>query len=231
MLLPIGEAVLVAVDVVNVNSPTLRTRSGTIVRFSKGTYDIDLEEDAPDLETGTRLVLNLRDGARRRVTATVCDRTGLRLRAQEHRTTSPDNRDYPRLAGGVPLRYRVANPKRVDTEVDRWMSGDVDEAPRSAWRSPDPFMNFSVTGLRFDDEALVSADDILLCELGIGASPERWRAVASVVRVAALEPGELDLVVGERYATHSIAVHFIALPPDAGDALTHYAIRLQRAQL
>ncbi len=231
MLLPIGEAILLAVDVVNVNSPTLRTRSGIIVRFSDGVYDIELDEDAPDLKVGTRLVLNLRGGAPRRVTATVRERTGLRVKAQEHRATSPGNRYYPRLAGGVPLRYRVANPKKIDTEVDRWMSGDVDDVPRSAWRCPDPFMNFSVTGLRFDDEALVSEDDILLCELGVGASPERWRAVATVVRVAELAPGERELIVGDRYATHSIAIHFIALPPDAGDALTHYAIRLQRAQL
>ena len=231
MLLPVGQPVLVAVDIVNVSSPTLRTRSGTVVRFSDGAYDIDLEDDAPDLEVGSRLVLNLREGARRRVTATIRSRDGLRLLAEEHRATVPDNRDYPRLAGGVPLRYRLADPTRVDTEVDRWMSGEDDPAHPSVWRTPDPFMNFSVTGLRFDDEALVASGDILLCEIGIGASSERWRAVANVVRVAELAPGEREQVVGERYATHSIAVHFIALPPDAGDALTHYAIRLQRAQL
>ncbi len=231
MLLPVGEPLNVSVDIINVSSPTLRTRTGTVIRFSQEVYDIDLHEDAPDLEVGTRLVLNMRDGHRRRVTATICERAGLRMRAEEHRATAPDNRVYPRLAGGVPLRYRAADPRRLDAEVDTWMSGEDDAAPPSAWRTPDPFMNFSVTGLRFDDEALVEEGETLLCELGVPGNEERWRAAARVVRVAPLEPGERDMVQSDRPATHSVAVHFIALPPDAGDALTHYAIRLQRAQL
>ena len=202
-----------------------------MVRFSDEVYDIVLDEDAPDLEVGTRLVLNLRDGHRRRVTATIRERAGAHVRAEEHRATAPDNRTYPRLAGGVPLRYRAADPQRLDAEVDHWMSGQDDTAPPSAWRTPDPFMNFSVTGLRFDDEALVEEGETLLCELGVPGSEERWRAAARVVRVLPLEPGEQELASTGRSATHSVAVHFIALPPDAGDALTHYAIRLQRAQL
>jgi len=173
MLLPVGERLNVSVDIVNVSSPSLRTHHGTVVRFSQAMYDIDLDEDAPDLEVGTRLVLNLLSGVRRRVTATIREREGMHLRAQEHRATAPDNRHYPRLAGGVPLRYRVADSRRLDQEIDRWMTGEDDPAPPSAWRTPDPFMNFSVTGLRFDDEALVEADDALLCELGIAGSPER----------------------------------------------------------
>ena len=54
-----------------------------------------------------------------------------------------DKRDYPRLHAGLPLRYRTVS----SSEATAWTSGDPIGGD---WIEPDPYMNFSVDGLRFD---------------------------------------------------------------------------------
>ncbi len=231
MLVPVGKAVDLAVDVVNVSSPTLRACPARVRQFEDQTYTIELDEEARDIEIGARLVVNFRGtGPRRRVTATVRSREGRVIRAEEQSTARPDHRAWPRLAGGVPLRYRPVETDDPTFEVERWLNEEL-SADGDGWRTPDPFMNFSVTGLRFDDEPVVRAGQFILCELGVGGGAERWRAVGRVVRVAPIDPSEIDSADGERSASHSVAVHFVALPDEAGEALTDYAIRLQRAQM
>ncbi len=215
MLLPVGHALRIPVDVINVSSPGLTTCSGHILRFEDAVYHIELESSLT-LQIGTRLVINLLESPRRRVTATVQATDGLHVEALEHRATPPDNRDYPRLAGGIRLRYRVA----AEGEAGGWLAGD--EAP-GPWLEPDPLMNFSVTGLRFDDDKHCSDGDTLLCEFGVPEQTGAWRAIARVVRVLPLAEGAA--------ATHSVAIQFVELPSGASDALTEYALRLQRAAL
>lgn len=216
---PLRRDLSIPVDVVNVSSQTLRTHEGTVRHFADGVYDIELTELAPDLEDGVRAVLNLRRPARR-VTATVIRRDQRRILVQERRAVMPDNRIYPRLVGGIPLRYQVVGDD-VEGALRAWRD---DEAPPSdGWIVPDPFMNFSVGGVRFHDDVARVAGDLLLCELGVAHGTERWRAVGEVIRVVELEDDD--------DGAYSIAVQFVDLDPGARDALTAYTLQLQRAGL
>lgn len=226
MLLPVGEPLSVRVDVIHVSSPALSTRAGWIRRFDDGVYEVDLEEDAADIAEGSRVVLNWAEAPGRRVTATVVHRQGRRLEAQEKRAQRPDHRIWPRQVGGVDLCYRVLDAG-ADQERRAWMDGELGVDDR--WHRPDPFMNFSVTGLRFDDGETCRSGDTLLCELGIPGEARRWRGIARVVRVWPIPEGEQDPT--SEGASHRVAVQFTDLPSDAAEALTHYTLRMQRTAL
>ncbi|MBU0553782.1 hypothetical protein KJ940_20085 [Myxococcota bacterium] len=221
--MPVGRALDIPVDVVNVSSPTFRTFRGHLRKFEDGAYEVELFEETRDLREGSRVVINWRGGAARRVSAVVSKRFGDRLIAEESKRSPPEQRIWPRLTGGIPLRFR---PLKVDEDPEAWLQGAEDDAPLDAWSVPDPLMNFSLSGLRFeDDQPHLQDEDLLLCELGVAARPERWRALLRVVRVV-----EIPEEIRDCEATHEIAVQFERLPLEAADALTEYTLRLQRLQ-
>lgn len=226
---PIRPSLSIPVDVVNVSSPSLRTHSGFVRHFDDGVYDIELADLAADLDEGVRVVLNLQRPVRR-ITATVTRRWPRRIMALERRAVLPDNRVYPRLVGGIPLRYQVVTGD-VEGILRSWREGET--LPGTDWVVPDPFMNFSVGGVRFYDDARREAGELMLVELGVAQNPARWRALAEVVRVCALaedEMGDYEASEGGE-AAFSVAIQFIDLPADARDALTEYTLLLQRAGL
>jgi hypothetical protein len=101
-------------------------------------------------------------------------------------------------------------------------------APTGQEFEPDPFMNFSVTGLAFDDIESCRADDLLGFVITIPREAHTWRGVASVVRVWRIPIDERDESIA---ATHRIAVNFTELPDDARLALGRHTERIQEAWL
>jgi hypothetical protein len=89
-------------------------------------------------------------------------------------------------------------------------------------------MNFSVTGLAFDDVETCQADDHLGFVITIPREEHTWRGVAHVVRVWRIPIDERDDSIP---ATHRIAVNFLQLPDDARAALGRHTERIQEAWL
>jgi hypothetical protein len=210
----VGEDVDIRAELVDLGS--LRVREARLVRYQDAIYDIELEAepDGDPLARGTRAVLNLQTQPPRRVVTTVQEASGRHLRLRERSHVEPEKRTWPRLHGGVPLRYRAADA----AEASRWMAG---EAVGGRWGEPDPFMSFSVTGVSFDDVTDVEQGGLVILELGVGDAPGRWRATADVVRATPLpQPGQKRL-----------ALDFRELPEPARDALTQQTLRIQRALL
>jgi hypothetical protein len=159
---------------------------------------------------------------------------GNRLRVETERVVPPDKRSFPRMYGGIRVRYRVLAEGESDEVGSAWISGE--EAPKreGAWREPDPFMDFSGTGLRFEDQLHCRTKDLLLIELALPSSEDRWHATARVVRVDPIGPEDLagrDEEEGKRAPTHQIAVQFVDLPTEATEALTTFAMSIQDALL
>ncbi len=214
------------IDLVDISSPSLRTLHATVLGEQAGLFEVKLEEADHSLSPGGLVVLNWIHHEHARVSGTVVKRDGPFLRVMERRRKPRDRRVFPRLVGGIPLRYRVVQADEAEVVTARWMAGAPDAAPADQWRQPDPFMNFSTTGLRFDDLPVCHSGDVLLCELGVGSRPERWRAVATVVRLIPVEdPTELP------EATHHVAVMFIDAPVAMAEALEAYTLQLQRLTL
>ncbi|MEW6441286.1 MAG: PilZ domain-containing protein [bacterium] len=230
----------VSVEVLCLSMSPPLIQKGKLMSLGEDTGEVILDEAAPALQPGIRVVLE--DGrAGVRLMGTVKEAQGTRLLVETGRAVRPDKRGFPRLPGGICLRYLAlsAGEERLS---ERWMNREDPEKLGGDWREPDPFMDFSGSGLRFEDELVCKVGDLLLLELRVPPSEQRWRAKARVVRVEPTVPGNADaedreeMEKGEkgrrkRVATHQIAVEFEDLPREAREALTAFTLRIQNALL
>lgn len=138
-----------------------------------------------------------------------------------------DRREFARSCGALRVRYRPAR----DVDVVAWLAGaPVD----NGWLRPDPFMDFSGSGLKFHHDTSVAQGDALLVEVSIGSSHRVHRLTARVVRVDEIPPAERDETPWEEGASipsHAIAVHFDRVAPETTEALVRFGERIQEALL
>lgn len=222
MLVPVGQPISVPVEVICIGAPPLRVLRGHLRRYDRRTYDVELEDAGTEVPAGTRVVLNLRAAGGHRVRGVVSVSRRGRLQVHEQDVSPPEKRSFPRLLGAIPLRWCPA-PSPVDhAAVARWLAGGAAPVPPDAWSEPDPLMNFSVTGLRFDDGRPATVGATVLLELGVADEPRRWRATGRVVRA------ERPVSPADPEAPWTIAIEFVELPAGAREALTAYTLRRQQ---
>ena len=174
------------------------------------------------IPAGSPVILELPLGAPiRRVVARVEALAGRFLYARIVRIPQEEKREYPRLQAFVSLRYRVAHGGEEAGWVRRESEAIVD-------RTPDSYVNFSATGLCFDDLPGVAEGDILCMTLSLPGDDTVWRCTARVVRVRAILPGEQDPSEGW---TRNISVTFVDIPAGATLALAEYTLHIQDALL
>ena len=125
------------------------------------------------------------------------------------------------------MRYAACTS---ECDAKEWLGGgDIDGAAR--WHTPDPFMNFSISGLCFEDHAHCRCGDKLLVEIAFPGQSRKWRATAEVVGLSPI-PEDERLAFGDDEAkTHRIAVEFVALPPELLDAVLERTNELQSVQI
>lgn len=128
-----------------------------------------------------------------------------------------DQRDAPRLYAGMELRYRVQGPDSPSAEA--WLAG----AEAENTFAPDPYMNFSMTGLQFEDQPHCQANDLLLFSLKVGRDPRTFRGTGRVVRVAPIPREERE---EGSTASHRIAMTFLELPDACRQALVEQTGRI-----
>lgn len=209
-------------------------RRGRVTCPGKGPCEVVLEEAEPRLEPGMRVVLDGGPDRPFRIKGLIANAEGASLRIETERVVPPDKRSFPRMYGGVHIRYRVLGPGEADKGASAWLSGEEMPGGEGEWREPDPFMDFSGTGLRFEDRHPCKPEDRMLIELRLPSSKDSWRTTARVVRVDPIRSDELEAggEVGKDPApTHQIAVQFLDIPPEATEALTEFAMRIQDALL
>ena len=227
MRLLVGSPLRVPVELVFVNHDLLQSRNGWVRWYDGEQYEIETEFEPPLVRPGFRVVINFRDVEPMRVVAHVCEARGSRLLLHEHRVASRNKRLFPRMCGGIPLRYHIVEPAQFDALGSAWTARRVDPTQIEPWRCPDSFMSFSVMGLMFEDHPCCQVDDRLLIELGVGQRAERWRGTARVVRI---EPTPVQEVVDQTgSATHQIAISFLEIPQAARFALEDFTLQIQRA--
>lgn len=198
-----------------------RLFAGTLLRVD-GDH-VELSAPGAALPDGARLVLQYtadQAGPVRKVR--VLRSEGDVLHCENVPAPPPDKREYPRVHGAVNVRYRVA---RAEADADAWLAGKEAGGPE---HTPDPFMNFSVVGLAWDDHPFSKDDDLLLLAIEIPQDKRVWRCTARVVRVSPIPIDERDETVD---ATHRIAVAFERIGEDAVEALGSYTLRIQDAWL
>lgn len=210
-----------AVEVVCLEGDEPLVAEGRVHRVADGCYILDLDRPVDAIRPGARTILNFPGSDAPRVIARAVSAVGNRLRCEQVEERERERRAWPRLVAGIPLRYRVLRGAETVVEVDAWLKGSDAPRERGAWHEPDPLMNFSVAGLRFDTRGPGEVGDVLLLEFQVGADPRRHRATGRVRHV-----GEAD-----EDGLRSVAVSFEQIAPEAENALTELTLTIQDALL
>jgi hypothetical protein len=187
--------------------------TGTLVR-NNGDVVVELTASAPSLVMGDVAHVKLGTTAewlRGHVTRI----QGKVVSIQVKSTIREDGRDYPRMFGALDVRMCQANGRE-----EAWMNGeDVGES----WAAPDPFMNFSASGLMCSVSGPGLVGGVYLLSLSIPAisSPE-WRLTASLIRTTPENDSSNN---------HEFAMHFLEIPQEATDALVQFTESLLDPEL
>jgi hypothetical protein len=209
-------------------------KTARIVRSGTGETELDLEDPEPGLVEGLHVVLVGGERKPFRIMGVIQGVAGRRVQVKTERVVDTDKRDFPRLQGGISVRYRVLTDRESEASAAAWVSGKGLSAGEEAWREPDPFMDFSGSGLRFDDQQVCREGDLILVEMQVPPSGNRWRATARVVRLTPIrteEQEDQDEETRKRTPTHHIAVKFEQVPAEATEALAAFTLRIQDALL
>lgn len=193
---------------------------GRVRHEQQGTYTIDVDRDASSLPSGARIILSYPDGQSDRIVAKVDRVSGNELVCSQQQLRQRERREFPRLHGGVPVRYRRVSAADFTGTAARWLRGSEDPVvlgPDEAWVEPERFMNYSVTGLRFRTDDEVKLHEIMLLELGVPDSPDRWRCTARCVHAGTNPDGPGQI----------IALEFVQIPGAAREALTNMTLEAQ----
>ena len=209
----------VTVDIVCATGPVPFLGRGRIRSQKLGSYVIDVDRDATDLPVGARVILSLPDGESDRVVARVDSAVGNELRCTQEQLRQRERREFPRLHAGMPVRYHRVPPAKYTAIATRWLRGHDDALPADSegWVEPEPFMNYSVTGLRFQTQDDVVLNEVVLLELGVPGRDDRWRVSARCVHAGPTDPEE----------GQSIALEFVQISDDARAALTALTLESQ----
>ncbi len=142
--------------------------------------------------------------------------------------TSGDNRYFPREFGRIDLQYLPVGFDEAAAAGRAWLQGLWKVDAERQWRTPDPFMDFSASGLCFLDAAPVAEGELLLLELRLPVGEAAHRATGRVVRAQPLEGADLQ---GRDPHTRRIAVDFVEVSTEAVAALVEFTDQCQTAAL
>lgn len=190
---------------------------------------VTLDPLPPGLTEGLGVVLDCREQSGFRVVGRIAQVDGNEASINVTRILPEDQRSFPRVMGGVRLRYTWVSDA-TDQQLQAWVADAIvpEGAPRD-WSEPDPFMDVSASGLAFEDHPHCPPGGIILLEFRLPPYEQAHRATGRVVRVAPLpEEERRDRNEGEASSpTHDVAIHFEDLSPGALDALMGFTLRMQ----
>lgn len=188
-------------------------RAGRLVMRSGRSYVIELDDAdlSPSLFVeGVRVILDVRGPKPRRVICGVESQIGRRVTLAERALIKPENRMHPRSWGAIDLKFRSL---RADED--------------NVWRTPDPFMNFSVNGFSFGTpDGVVHEGDLLELSFTVPGFPMTHRAVARVLSLRARTTLEMDDAAADE--TEQLGCEIIEQSALSREALAAFTLRIQR---
>jgi len=221
MPLEIGRPISSSVDVVCTSLVPPVIARGRITHYDGLAYDLEIDEPVPPITIGAQVILDLTEQQGARVIATISEVQGRRMKAAQKAVSEPDKRAFPRLYGSVDLQYRNAKEGENASTIDAWIASGLEGAGET-WHTPDPFMNFSVTGLKFEETTNHDIGEILLLSFTIPTSDTTFRCRGKVARCK-----ELPNQAGVAIKSNSIAVEFLDMSPEGREALSEFTLLIQ----
>jgi hypothetical protein len=216
-----------------------------VIQWDEAEVEIDLASSAPRVAPGTPVLIRpsstaaAKEAERDRQASgsqrawrrgTVTGAEGRRVTIAIERVQPRDLRYWPRMIGGIGLGYAIVAKDRWELVAKRWLAWS-EQPTEAAFFEPDPLMDFSAGGFRFDDVDRCHVDDRMLLKIKVPTSETVWRATARVVRVAPIPLEEREEPEGDEPArTHRVAIEFTSVPSGAVEALVAFTERLLDSQ-
>ncbi len=149
MLIPIGTVNRIPVTIMRVSQDPPVVVDGSVVRFDGKRYDIEVTDWTIAFKEGEQLLLDFGEGetGRRRTRVEAVSEEGITV-SLIGRPRPRDRRFFPRIEGYFSLEYQVFPPDRRDA-VTRWLEHPHLAEAGEVWSQPDPFVEFSATGIKF----------------------------------------------------------------------------------
>ena len=141
--------------------------AGVMTRFEGSSCIVEVSSAGALVPEGARAVVSVTSHGGMRILGAVTASEGDRLDMEIIRVVRKDKRDYPRMFGGIELRYRVVPEEEMALAERAWTAGLAGVSDDHPWHEPDPFMNFSGSGIRFRDRDACEAGDQLLIEMKV----------------------------------------------------------------
>jgi len=186
---------------------------------SDGRIELALASPISDPLEGSKIIVTSPENTSPMITMYVERKHNLSLFLRVDKIHPRDQRLFPRHFGHVPMRYRLTEFEEGELLLYRWKREGID--PGGDWRSPEPFMNFSVSGVSFECATPADLGQQALVELGVGNGENRWYIIAEVARCLPVEDRKL----------FEIALQFKDIPMEARNALSELTLSIQDALL
>ncbi len=141
-----------------------------------------------------------------------------------------DRRDYSRTYGGIDLRYQIVPAEEFELAAHRWLT--LAESTSDEWFRPDPFMDFSASGVKFHDIERCHSGELLLLEFKVPGSECVHRATAQIIRLSTIPREEMDdepYEPGAVIPSQTVAAQFLELAPLSIIALIQFSDRIREA--
>jgi hypothetical protein len=167
---------------------------------------------------GSKIILHFSDEEGPMLSLRYYDQEKNKIHLQFSQVHQRDKRSFPRHYGNIPMSFRIISKEEEELAIKQWLSKSINT--NEHWKTPDPFMNFSLGGLSFEHSTSLNRGTMLLLDIGIGQSTKRWRATGHVVRSIEINSTNFD-----------IAIEFSALPDGALEELSDLTLSVQEALL
>ncbi len=149
MLIPIGTVNRVPVTIMRVSQDPPVVTDGNVVHFDGKRYEIEVVDSGTSFVEGEQILLDFGEGEtgrrRTRVEMVSGDKITVNLIG---RPRPRDRRFFPRIEGYFSLEYQAFPPNRRDA-VTTWLEHPHLSEVGETWSQPDPFVEFSATGIKF----------------------------------------------------------------------------------
>jgi hypothetical protein len=215
MLIPIGPVKHVPVTLLRVSHEPPLVTGGEIIFFDGKAYQIALHSPDDSFSEGEQVLVDFGEGSsgRRRTRIRSVSPAVIQVELLG-RPRRRERREFPRIEGNVPLEFRLLDASERH-KMESWLRHPHLGEAGETWQKPDPFMDFSVTGLRFRTRAYIDAGKLMCLRFKLLGS-QTWTAGGEVVRTDEEEDG-----------WYSHAVAFTGVTDDVSEALMEYTRHCQ----
>jgi hypothetical protein len=182
------------------------------------TVQLEPNESPIIIPFGSKIILHFANEEGPMLSLRYYDQEKNKIHLQFSQVHQRDKRSFPRHYGNIPMSFRVLTKEEEELATKQWIGNSINT--NELWTTPEPFMNFSLGGLSFEHSTSLTYGTMLLLNIGIGQSQQRWRATGHVVRSIEINSSSFD-----------IAIEFSILPDGALEELSDLTLSVQEALL